>query len=140
MSQVTTFAIDDWLTAQWSWTAGTIKVAAITTSYVFSTAHDNWDDVPGGDVIGEITIPGRTVSGGVCAGDGLPLTIPSAAGLSLGGLWIYRDTGTDSTSRLIAWIDDNADGTPISGTTTVDGIVVPWNTITGIIQVAALPT
>lgn len=136
MNTVTPGALQEWLTGNLDWTAGTINVLAVDTGYTFSDLHAFLDDVPGGDRIGEVALAGRTAVGGVLdANDSL---IPSAGGEALGGLWVYVDTGVEATSRLLFWIDTNEDGTPVSGTTTPDGINVPWSS-SGVARFAAVP-
>lgn len=127
-------ATDEFVTANLDWTAGTWGLMAVTDAYVYDSGHQFLADV--GDRIDTVALTGRAVSGGVLTAD--DVTVPSTAGLSLGGFWVYVDTGSDSTRLLVFWFDTNSDGTPIGGITTADGIVVPWPS--GVVaQFAAVP-
>ena len=93
-------------------TAATLKVAAIDTGvYTFSQAHDFFDDVSGVvDTPVEIatpTVTGKTIDGG-------NVTFPGMTGVSVEALIIYMDTGVAATSPLVAYIDTNVTGLPIT--------------------------
>jgi hypothetical protein len=47
-----------------------------------------------------------------------------AGGSTVTGLWIYKDTGTASTSPLIAWYDTNASAAAISIVTSGGNITI----------------
>lgn len=108
--------------------AGTVKVALIDTDlYTFAPEHQFMTDLAG--VIGqaqEIEAP-KTVTNGVFYGPGV--TFPAVSGDPVEALVIYIDTGTPATSRLVAYLDSDVAGLPI----TPDGrdIDVIWN-ISGI--------
>ena len=105
--------------------AGTVKATLIdTASYTYSAAHQFYSSVTGGARVGTaVTLASKTVTDGVF----------DAADISFGALGsapsceavvIWVDTGTDSTSPLIAYID-TATGLPVSaGATQVD---VAWD-------------
>jgi hypothetical protein len=66
--------------------------------------HDFLDDVAAGarvSVSGNMT--GKTVTAGVADGDNLPFT--AVTGDSVEALILYKHTGSDATSRLIAYLD-----------------------------------
>lgn len=116
------------LTGAFSWIDDTTypyKVLAVDTSYTFNVAHDNLDDVAAGSRIGQVALLYRTAVAGVA--DAVDVTIPSAAGRAFKGLWIYYDAGVEASDMLLYWMDQSADGTPLAGTTTVDGIQVQWS-------------
>lgn len=102
----------------------TIKVALIDTGVVsYSSAHDNYDDISAGVVGTPQTLTSKTITGGV-----FDAADPSFTGLSstpsIEALAIFYDSGTPSTSTLIAWID-SATGLPVaSGATQVD---ITWD-------------
>ena len=111
------------------------SVLAVSDAYTFDATDDTLDDIAGGVRLGTVALTSEALSGGVFTA--APSLIPTAGGDTLGGFWIYKDTGTESTSRLVLWIDTNADGTAIGGTTSSSGITVPWSS-TGIFRVAAV--
>ena len=100
----------------------TIKVALIDTGvYTYSAAHDFYDDVSG--VVGTPqTLASKTFTDGVF--DAADVTFTSVSGNSVEALIIYEDTGTASTSHLIAYIDS---GTGLPVTPSGGDIVITWD-------------
>ena len=75
-------------------------------------ADDNLDDIPGDArvaVSGALT--GKTVTDGVA--DAADVTFSSVTGDECEAIVLYKHTGTESTSRLIAYID-SATGLPVT--------------------------
>jgi hypothetical protein len=107
----------------------TIKVALIDTgTYTYNTAHDAYDDLSG--VVGTPgTIGTKTLTNGLFDGDDVLFT--SLAGNSVEALIIYKDSGTPSTSWLIAYIDSGSAGLPF--TPNGANLTVQWNA-SGIFQ------
>lgn len=103
---------------------GDVRVILVDTAdYTFNAAHDFLDDVPAGArvaVSGALT--GRTFSGGVFDADNP--TISGVSGDTIEALIGYRHTGTESTSRLI-WYMDTATGLPL--TPNGGDVTVTWN-------------
>lgn len=102
---------------------GTVKVALVDTgTYTYSSAHDFLDDLSG--VVGTAqTINNTTVTNGVFDGD--DVTFTAVSGSSVEALVIYIDTGTPSTSRLVAYIDSGQTGLPV--TPNGGNISISWN-------------
>lgn len=74
--------------------------------------HDNLDDIPAGArvaVSGALT--GKTVTAGVADADDVTWT--AVTGDESEAIVLYKHTGTESTSRLIAYID-SATGLPVT--------------------------
>jgi len=89
-------------------------------------AHDNLDDIPSAArvaVSGSLT--GKTVTDGVA--DAADVTLSSVTGDPSEAIVLYKHTGTESTSRLIAYIDTNASSLPISITPNGGNIVIQWS-------------
>ncbi len=75
-------------------------------------ADDNLDDIPAGArvaVSGALT--GKTVTDGIA--DAADVTWSAVTGDQCEALVLYKHTGTESTSRLIAYID-SATGLPVT--------------------------
>lgn len=75
-------------------------------------AHDNLDDIPAAArvaVSGALT--GKTVAAGVA--DAADVTWSEVTGDECEAIVLYKHTGTESTSRLIAYID-SATGLPVT--------------------------
>ena len=91
---------------------GTVKVALVDLgAYTYNDAHDMLDDISG--VVGTAqTLGTKTFVGGVF--DAADATFPSVTGATVEALIIYIDTGTPSTSRLVAFLDTGITGLPVT--------------------------
>ena len=108
-------------------TAATIKCFLVdTAAYTANLATDQFlSAIPVGNRIGTAqALASKTYTGGVF--DAADITF---SGLSspptVEGLVILNDTGTDTTSRLVAWFD-TATGLPTSGAS-VTSVTVTWD-------------
>ena len=91
--------------------ANTITIALVDTGvYTFSTSHQFRSDVSNSSVISSTTLSNKTVTSGVFDAD--DATFTSVTGANCEALLIFQDTGVQSTSRLIAYVD-SATGLPI---------------------------
>jgi hypothetical protein len=111
-------------TAGLSWTAATIKATLIDSgSYPFNATHTHYDDVSGGGIVATSSaFTAKTATGGAC--DAADVTFTAVSGASVEAILIWSDSGTPSTSPLIAWID-TATGLPI--TPNGGDIIVVWD-------------
>lgn len=101
----------------------TIKVALLDTGTVaYNAAHDFYDDVSAGVVGTPQTLASKTTTGGVF--DAADVTFTAVSGATVEALVIYKDTGTPSTSRLIAFIDT---GTGLPATPNGGDITIAFN-------------
>lgn len=107
--------------------ADNIKCVLVTSGYTFSAAHDFLDDVGAGT---RIATSGNLASKTATTGyfDSADVTFTAVAGGStIAGLWLYKDTGVEATSYLIAWYDTNAASSAISVATNGGDITVAPN-------------
>lgn len=108
------------------WDADTINCILVdTAAYTVNLAvHDFLDDVPVGARVGSaVTLTLKTKTAGVADAADISFTGLSSAP-SIEALVIYKSTGVETTSRLIAYID-TATGLPVAaGATQVD---VAWD-------------
>lgn len=105
-------------------TAGTIKVALIRSGS-FNDSHEFLSDLTGAGatVVASVALSSVTEAGGVF--DAANSTFTSvASGSACSALIIFNDTGTGSTSRLVAWID-TATGLPV--TPNGQNITITWD-------------
>ena len=119
------FARQRFLEAQINWMTDTIKVILVDTgAYTPQTAvHQYLADIPiSARIAGPVTLTAKATTGG--AADAADVTFPAVSGASIEAIVIYRDTGTESTSPLIAFID-TATGLPI--TPNGGDIIVTWD-------------
>lgn len=95
------------------WDTHTIKVTLHDNNDVTPnvSTHDNLDDISAGTVATSPTLTSPTVVNGVA--DAADTTITAVSGDQAESLNVYKDTGTPSTSRLIAYID-TATGLPLT--------------------------
>jgi len=104
-------AKEDFLAGDLNLTSNTITIALIDTGlYTFSTSHEDRADVPNGAVVAETTLANKTITNGVFDAD--DATFTAVSGANCEALIIYHTTGSNTTSRLIAYID-TATGLPI---------------------------
>lgn len=104
------------LEANLNWLTDNFKVILVDTgAYTpnFGT-HEFLSDVPTSSRIGTtsgVALTSKTTTGG--AADAADITFSSVTGASVEALVIYKDTGTEGTSPLLAYID-TATGLPIT--------------------------
>ena len=113
------------LEAQINWMTDTIKVFLVSTSaYTPQTAvHQYLSDIPpSGRIAGPVTLTAKATTGG--AADAADCTFTSVTGATINAIVICKDTGTEATSPLIAYID-TATGLPI--TPNGGDIIVTWD-------------
>lgn len=119
------YARQRFLEAQINWMTDTIKVLLVDTgAYTPQTSvHQYLSDIPtSARIAGPVTLTAKATTGG--AADAADVTFPTVSGASIEAIVIYADTGTDSTSPLIAYID-TATGLPI--TPNGGDIIVTWD-------------
>lgn len=91
--------------------ANTLTIALVDTGvYTFSSAHQFRNEVSNSAVISSTTLANKTITNGVFDAD--DATFSSVTGANCEALLIFQDTGIQTTSRLIAYID-SATGLPI---------------------------
>ena len=113
------------LEAQINWMTDTVKVILVSTSaYTPQTAvHQYLSDIPtSARIAGPVTLTAKATTGG--AADASDCTFTSVSGATINAIVIYKDTGTEATSPLIAYID-TATGLPI--TPNGGDIIVTWD-------------
>lgn len=103
---------------------GTVRAVLVDTgTYTYSATHQYLSSVPAGSRIGTAqTLATKTVLNGTF--DAADITFPSVPlGDAAEAILIYVDTGTESTSPLVAFID-TATGLPV--TPNGGSITVTW--------------
>lgn len=118
-------AREDFLTGNLDWSTATIKAVLVDTNdyTVNLSTHEDLADVAGAARVATSgAFTGKAATGG--AADADDVTFSSVSGDSIEAIVIYADTGTESTSRLIAYID-TATGLPI--TPNGGDIIITWD-------------
>ena len=101
---------------------GTVKVALVSSTYVYSATHQYLSSLTG--VVGTAqTLTTKTFVNGVF--DAADSTFTAVTGSAINALVIYVDTGTAATSPLIAYIDTGVTGLPV--TPNGGDISIVWN-------------
>jgi len=102
--------------------SGNVKVALVNVSgagtlYTFSQSHQFLSDITGAAIIGTSgNLASKTFTSGVF--DAADITVTGVTGDTVEALVVYIDTGTGSTSQLVAYID-GLSFTPNGGDVTI---------------------
>jgi hypothetical protein len=102
--------------------AGTVKVALVTAGYAYASTDQFWSSVSASAVGTPQTIGSKTFTTGTFSGGNVTFT--AVTGSQVTKLVIYIDTGTASTSPLVAFLDTMT-GLPV--TPNGGDITVTWN-------------
>lgn len=104
------------------WDTDNIKVTAVSSTYTYDAGHDYYDDLTG--VIADSANLGtKTYALGVADAADLEPAFTSV-GTNIAALIVWMDTGTPSTSPLIAHLDS---GTGFPHTQNGQDVDVYWN-------------
>ena len=115
---------ESFLKGEISWSGDNIKAVLIdSASYTPDTAVDQFFDDISGVVATSGNLASKTTTDGVA--DAADVTFSSVTGNQSEFIVVYQDTGTPSTSRLIALVD-TATGLPV--TPNGGDITVQWDT------------
>ena len=107
------------------WTNDDIRAILIDTgTYTVNlSTHDFLDDIPGGArVATSSALSGKTSAAGVA--DANDVTFSAVSGATVEAVVLYKHTGTESTSNLIAYMDTGMTGLPV--TPNGGDITVQW--------------
>lgn len=113
------------LTAQLDWATSDIKAVLVDTALytVDASAHEYFSSIPvGARVAGSGNLTGKTTALGVADADNVTFSL--VTGATVEALVLYKDTGVEGTSPLIAYID-TASGLPI--TPNGGDIIITWD-------------
>lgn len=109
-------ARESFLKGEIAWDSDNIKVTLVDSDdYTVNLATDQFLNViPGAAIVSTSgNLASKTTTDGVA--DAADITLSSVSGDQSEALVIYQDTGTASTSRLIAYIDNTgATGLPVT--------------------------
>ncbi len=115
---------ESFLKGEISWSGDNIKAVLVdSASYTPDTAVDQFFDDISGVVATSGNLASKTTTDGIA--DAADVTFSSVTGNQSEFIVVYQDTGTPSTSRLIALVD-TATGLPV--TPNGGDITVQWDT------------
>ncbi|VTU37053.1 hypothetical protein [Variovorax sp. PBL-E5] len=96
-----------------NWSTGDIRVMLVKSAYTFSAAHKFLSDITSGNDNGRsASLASKTQASGVC--DANDTTLTATAAVACNALVVFQHTGTDSTARVIAYIDTPTSGLPFT--------------------------
>lgn len=105
--------------------SSTVKIQMLDDDAVYDATDEFFDDVVGTSLGAAVAITGKDVTSGQFTGTIGSFTPPG--GGTVIALIVFIDTGTPSTSRLLAWLDTKGDTSPISIPTTGDAMLLHWD-------------
>lgn len=92
---------------------GDVRVMLVKSAYTFNAAHEFLSDITSGNDNGRSAALGsKTYTDGVFDAADTSLTATAAAASN--ALVLFQHTGSDSTARLIAYIDTPSSGLPFT--------------------------
>lgn len=117
-----------------NWPSGGITISAVLldlTKYTANLTTDQFLSIIASPArVATATVATRTSTGGICFAAN---TLFSAvSGATVGAVVIYVNTGTDSTSQLICYLD-TLSGIPV--TPNGSNILIQWDAVNGIFKI-----
>lgn len=114
------------LNGEFNISSDSLKVLLVTESYVPNQNTDQFVSNISGSYIEQRTSSLTNVTNILGVIDADDVTVAQYSGLAFKALVIYKDSGTDSTSRLLAYID-TATGIPFLGINATTDITINWS-------------
>lgn len=102
----------------------TVSMQMYSGAAVYDVAHDFLDDVAGSKAGSPVNCTITSTTGGKVMASVPAFTPPAVAVVAV---VLYVNTGVDATSRLLAWIDQKADGTALGITGNGTPITLNWS-------------
>lgn len=130
MNRLADKAREGFLGGDLAWDTDEFRVLLLDATYVFDAAHDNLDDVLAGSRVAVSgALVSKTITDGIAdAADVTLVALP--AGDTITQVWVYRHTGVEATSKLVAYYDTRGDGAAISVATNGGDVIVEWSSTT----------
>jgi hypothetical protein len=92
---------------------GDVRAMLVKSAYTFSSAHQFLSDITAGNDNGRTAaLASKTYTAGVF--DAADTTLTATAAAACNALVLFQHTGTDSTARVIAYIDTPTSGLPFT--------------------------
>lgn len=110
-----------------AWDTDTIKLVAVDSGYVYSSAHQFLSSVgAAARVATSAAFTSKTITDGVL--DAANVTLSALpVGDTITAIIVFQDTGVEGTSRLLFFFDTKADTTPINVPTNGGDVNITWN-------------
>lgn len=109
-----------------NFSSDSLKLIATNASYIPSQNNDEFvSDIPGSSIIfRSANLANKIVSSGTFDAD--DLEINGYAGTAFNAIILYKDTGSDLSSRLLCYINQAA-GLPFAGASSETDVIIFWN-------------
>lgn len=91
-----------------------IRMQLLRTTAAYNAADEFLDDLGAVTADDPVDVGTLTLTGGVLTSALTEITIPTVTGTAVGPRVLVQWTGSAATSRLLAWIDTTASGTPFT--------------------------
>lgn len=107
-------AKEKFMSGQLNWLSDPIVCLLVgTANYTYSSAHASLADIPAAARIATSgTLSGRTAALGVA--DAADITFGTVSGNIVNAVVLYSNSGTDSSSPLVAYLDTAVSGLPLN--------------------------
>lgn len=96
-------AREEYLGAVLDWDADDVRCCLVRSAYTFSAAHTSMSDIGANDNGRSAALASKTVTGGVA--DAADTTLTATGANACNAMVIFKHTGTDSTARLIVYLE-----------------------------------
>lgn len=123
-NQIYPLAREEFLGGDLDWDLHDFKLVLLSSAYVYSSAHQDVDDLTG-IIDTSANLASKTKTNGY-AGAATVVVPLVAGGSTIRSIVIYRDTGVTSTSRLVYYADTTSTGVAINVATDGSDVTVPW--------------
>lgn len=95
-----------------NWSSGDIRVMLVLSTYTFDATDKFLSDLGSVDNGRSSALGSKTVTNGIA--DAADTTITATAANACNALVLFQHTGSDSTARVIAYIDSPSSGLPFT--------------------------
>lgn len=115
-----------WADGGLDWSGDDWRASLIDNTYVYSAAHEFYDDVSAAAIVTSGNLAGKTNVLGVC--DASDVVYPAVTiGDTVAGIIVYQWTGVAATSRVAIYYDTLATAELIDFATDSGDVIVRWS-------------
>lgn len=100
------YGIDQFLNGAIDWVSDDIRIILVDTAlYTYNAAHQFLSSVPSGARLATVALASKATNGAGVADAANPTAPSVAAGNTIGAIIVYKHTGVEGSSPLIAFYD-----------------------------------
>lgn len=104
---------EGFLTGLIDWDTDSIQAFLIRSAYTYNSAHQFISSITTGNENGRVALSGRTGTNGTADATDVTSGLTATAAAATNAIGLVKNTGSDATSNLIAYID-TATGLPFT--------------------------